>query len=82
VVSSCTAAGIGFVEVSGVAVYGVNHVAFAICDDGRILGGDVVQELLHLRHCVGCRLRLLRCKCAEGSKNGAVNSASVPKEFV
>ena len=57
--SSSTAAGIGFVEVSGVAVYGVNHVAFAICDDGRILGSDVVQELLQSCHCVGHQLRLL-----------------------
>jgi hypothetical protein len=50
------AAGIGFVEVSGVAVYGVNHVAFAICDDGRLLGSNIVQELLQSRHCVhrGC----------------------------
>ena len=43
VVSSCMAVGIGFVEVAGAAVYGVYHVAFAICDDGRILGSDLVQ---------------------------------------
>jgi hypothetical protein len=51
--------GIGFVEVSGVAVYRVNHVAFAICDDGRILGSDLVQEFFQSSHCVGRRLRLL-----------------------
>jgi hypothetical protein len=29
-----------------VTVYGVNHVAFVMCDDRPILGSDVVQELL------------------------------------
>ena len=66
-VSSCTAAGIGFVEVSSVAVYGVNHVAFAVCDDGQILGSNVVQELFQLCHCVCPGLCLLQCKCAEGA---------------
>ena len=79
-VSSCPAAGIGFVEVAGVAVYGVYHVAFAICYDGRILGSNVVQELFQSCHCVDCGLRLLRCKCAEGSKDGAVDTASVSEK--
>ena len=39
------AAGIGFIEVSSIAVNGVNHVSFAVCDDGWILGSDVIQEL-------------------------------------
>ena len=75
-------AGIGFVEVAGVAVYGVYHVAFAICYDGRILGSNVVQELLQLHHCVDCGLHLLQCKCADGGKDGAVDAAyqsSVPR---
>ena len=74
-VSSCMAAGIAFVEVAGVAVYGVYHVAFAICYDGRILGSNVVQELLQLHHCVDCGLHLLQCKCADGGKDGAVDAA-------
>ena len=73
-------AGIGFVEVSDVAVYGVNHVAFAACDDSWILGSDVIQELFQSCHCLGRRFCLLRCKCAEGSKYGAVDPTSVPKE--
>ena len=79
VVSSCTAVGIGFVEVAGIAVYGVYHVAFAICDDGWILGCDVVQELLHSCHCVGSGLHLLQSKCAEGGKDGAVDTTSISK---
>ena len=73
------AAGIGFVEVASVAVYGVYHVAFAICYDGQILGSDVVQELLQSHHCVDCGLCLLRCKCAEGGKYGAVDATSIPE---
>ena len=74
------AAGIGFVEVAGVAVYGVYHVAFAICYDGRILGSNGVQELFQLCHCVYCGLHLLQCKCAEDSKDGAVDATSIPEK--
>ena len=57
--SSCMAAGIPFVEVAGVTVYGVYHVAFAISYDSRILGSNVVQDLLQSFHCSDCGLRLL-----------------------
>ena len=78
--SSCKAVDIGFIAVPGVAVYGVDHVALAICDDGWVLRSDVVQELLQLCHCVLSWFGLLQCKCAEGGKNGAVDSLSVPEE--
>ncbi len=50
VVYSCMAVRVGFIE--GVAAYGVDHVPLVICDDGWILGSDVVQELLQSCHCV------------------------------
>ena len=42
-VSSNMAASIGLVEVAGITVDGIYHVAFALCDDSRILGSNVVQ---------------------------------------
>ena len=58
-VTSCAAAGIGFVEVAGIAVDGVYHVALAICDEGSILGSNIVQKLIQLCHCVCHGLCLL-----------------------
>ena len=52
-----------------------------ICDDGWILGSDVVQELFQSCHCVCHGLCLLQYKCAKSSKNRAVNCSSIPKQF-
>ena len=49
-VSSSVAVRIGLVEVASTAVDGIYHVAFAICDDSRILGSNVVQYLCQSCH--------------------------------
>ena len=72
------AAGIGFIEVTTITMDGVYHVAFAICDDGSILGSKVVQKLLETCHGGYRGFCLLRCKCAERGKDGAVNTLSIP----
>ena len=41
--SSSMAGTVGLVEISDIAVDGIHHVAFAICDVERILGSNVVQ---------------------------------------
>ena len=41
-------ASFGFTEVTGIDVYGQNHVAFGVCKDGFVLRGKVVEELFSL----------------------------------
>ncbi len=41
--SSSMAASVGFVELAGVSEDGIYHASFARCNDGQILGSNVVQ---------------------------------------
>ncbi len=41
--SSSMAVGVGLIEIASITVDVVYHVAFVICDDGKILGSNVVQ---------------------------------------
>ena len=75
-VSSSTAAGIGFVEVASITMDGIYHVAYAICNDGWVLGSYVVQELFQSCHGGYHGFRLLQCKCAERGEDGAVDISS------
>ena len=75
---SSAAAGIGFVQVASITMDGVYQVAFAICDDGWVLGSYVVQELFQSCHGGYRGCCLLRCKCAERGDDGAVDTSSIP----
>ena len=75
---SSMAVGIGFVEVASITMDGIYHVAFAIYDEGWVLGSYVVQELFQLCHGGYCGFCLLRCKCAECCEDGAVYTLSIP----
>ena len=41
--SASAALSISFIEVAGITVDGVYHVTFVVCDDGRVMGSDVVM---------------------------------------
>ena len=42
----------GFTEITGVAVYGEDHVAGVVGENCIVLGGDVIQELFCMLECV------------------------------
>ena len=65
-VGSCKAAGLGYVEVSGVGVYCEYHVAGAVVDAIVGIGGEVIKELEHIYVCVVGGGELLLCDLAEG----------------
>ena len=46
--SSSATAGLGFAEVAGITVYSEFHVTGVVCDDGVVLGAEIVQQLLSL----------------------------------
>ncbi len=67
---------IDLVKVADVTVDRIDHVTFAICDESRILGDNVIK-------CQSCHggfrgFSLLQCKCDQGIEDGVVDPMSIP----
>lgn len=76
--STSLAFSIGCLEIDGFTVDGTYHATFAVGDNRRFLGGNVVQLLCELRHYGLSALSFLGGKCAEYSQYCTVDAASVP----
>ncbi len=79
-VSAGAAARFGFAQIGGVAVHNKHHVTFSVSDDGVLVCGGVVKELLTLHHGVlgGCCLD--RGYRAEHREHGGVDHQSIVDE--
>ncbi len=53
----CLTLCLGFAEVACVTVYCQYHVASIVCEDGILLGGQVIKQLLSVAHGIFCGLR-------------------------
>ncbi len=79
-VSAGVAACFGFTQIGGVAVHDEHHVTPPVSDDGILVCGGVVKELLALHHgvlggfCLGSGYRAERCE------HGGVDCPSIVEE--
>ncbi len=79
-VSASAAACFGFAQIGGIAVHDEHHVTPPVSDDGVLVCGGVVKELLALRHGVLSGYCLGRGYRAEHREHGGVNCPSVVEE--
>jgi hypothetical protein len=79
-VSAGAAACFEFAQIGGIAVHDKHHVTSSVSDDGVLVCGGVVKEVLALRHGVlgGCCLG--RGYHAERCEHGGVNCPSIVEE--
>ncbi len=61
-------------------MYNEYHVTFLVGDDGVLMCGCVVKELLASSHCFVCRLCLGGCYCTECHEHGGVYGLPVVQE--
>ncbi len=74
-VSTGAAACFEFAQIGGIAVHDKHHVTPSVSDDGVLVCGSVVKELLALRHGVLGGFCLGRGYCAECHEHGGVDCA-------
>jgi hypothetical protein len=79
-VSANAAACFGFAQIEGVDVHNEHHVTPTVSDDGILVCGGIVKELLALRHGVLRGFCLGRGYCAERCEHGGVDCASIVEE--
>jgi hypothetical protein len=76
-VSAGAAACFGFAQIGGVAVHDKHHVTPSVSDDGVLVCGGVVKELLALHHGVLGGFSLDRGYRAKHREHGGVNCPSI-----